>query len=97
MKKSTPTKIDVQLVERIEGQSPNETVNDVLGWALFEMKYQEKNAKKLGIDLKLYREATLYVSMTSKLLGYNNITFTEKIKEEMDYDEAIKNMYEEDI
>jgi hypothetical protein len=90
-------KVNRDTLELLRNQNPDESFNEICGWALFELNYIEKNAKKLNIPLEQYKEATLFVNFISRLLEYKNVTLTEVLKsKDCKYDEATRSLISEE-
>lgn len=98
-KESTPLKINKETLETLRNQHPDESINEIIGWHIFELTYAKRKAKELKIPLSLLKEANIFISSVSGILGVKIKSLTEVFKNEIEdgsFDEAMK-IFEEDI
>lgn len=98
-KESTPLKINKETLETLRNQHPDESVNEIIGWHIFELTYAKRKAKKFKIPLSQVKEANIYISSVSGILGVKIMSLTEVLKNEIEnakFEEAMK-VFEEDI
>ena len=81
MTSSTTGKIDKELYAKIQRLYPNESFEEFLEWALFELKHARIMSKKMGIKLKEYKEASYYHSYINYMSGRTFKTFKQYAKE----------------
>lgn len=100
MKKETRImKINRDTLEKLRMQYPDESLNEILGWAIFELTFIEHQSKKLKIPLENIKEANIFISSVSGIIGAKIITLTEVYKneiEDVNFEDAMK-IFEEEI
>jgi hypothetical protein len=85
-------KINRETLEKLRNQNPDESLNTILGWTVFELTYAERQAKKLNIPLSLREDACMFIYLLSNLLGAKMLTITEVFKNEIEnvnYEDAM--------
>jgi len=101
MKKETQIiKINKDIVEKLRNQNPGQSINEIVGWAFFELKCIEKHAKDLKIPVELYKEANIFTSEISKIKNIKILNLVEVMKtehENIKFDDAMKIFDEEEI
>lgn len=100
MKKETQViKINRETLERLRMQYPDESLNEIIGWTIFELTYIEHQAKELKIPLENIKEANIFISTLSGMFGAKIMTLTEVYKNEIEdvkFEDAMK-IFEEEI
>lgn len=92
--KSVPLKLNIETYDELKRQFPDESFNEIIGWAIFELNYVRKQAQELKVSIKDVQEANFFISSTTSLLGdrYKIRSFVEVMKdtiEKINYKDAM--------